>query len=254
MKDFFSEYGRLIIVGALVICLLMFSTPFGTAITTSICGFANGMHEKTMLSINGDSLTYKKGDTVTLTQLGFDNGEALGNFRILDISGPNDSEIKLLKIGSIASGRAGWSSDYDGSILDRNMTTYYESLPENIRNAIIPKEIVQSAYDGSTRVGEKAIGERYIYAPDIDDYVEYYGHFPSTSESYGFTFAGVSNYWTWTRSTYRTNTIYQYAVNPSGSFEDKPCEHLEDTHARHIAMFVIDRNKAENINHGILGY
>ena len=46
MKDFFSEYGWLIIAGAIIILVLMFTTPFGTAITDSIAKFVGGFANK----------------------------------------------------------------------------------------------------------------------------------------------------------------------------------------------------------------
>ena len=51
MKDFFSEYGRVIIVGALVILVLMFSTPFGQAVTQSISYFTAGFAGKNNASL-----------------------------------------------------------------------------------------------------------------------------------------------------------------------------------------------------------
>ena len=51
MKDFFSEYGKLIIVGALVILVLMFSTPFGQAVTQSISYFTAGFAGKNNASL-----------------------------------------------------------------------------------------------------------------------------------------------------------------------------------------------------------
>ena len=46
MKDFFSEYGWLIIAGVIIIMVLVFATPFGRAITDSIGQFVSGFATK----------------------------------------------------------------------------------------------------------------------------------------------------------------------------------------------------------------
>lgn len=62
MKDFFSEYGWLIIAGAIIILVLMFTTPFGQAITQSIAKFVTDFAAKVNTGISNwqpaDSLTF----------------------------------------------------------------------------------------------------------------------------------------------------------------------------------------------------
>lgn len=62
MKDFFSEYGWLIIAGAIIILVLMFTTPFGQAITQSISNFVARFAGKIETGISSwtpaTSLTY----------------------------------------------------------------------------------------------------------------------------------------------------------------------------------------------------
>lgn len=52
MKDFFSEYGWLIIAGAIIILVLMFTTPFGDAITRSISNFVVRFADKVNAGIS----------------------------------------------------------------------------------------------------------------------------------------------------------------------------------------------------------
>ena len=59
MKKFFSEYGWLIAVGAIVILMLMFTTPFGQAVTGSIASFVNGFTHKTSASIDSVKIAEK---------------------------------------------------------------------------------------------------------------------------------------------------------------------------------------------------
>ena len=68
MKDFFSEYGKLIIVGALVVLVLMFTTPFGQAVTGSIAGFTSGFHGKTSATL----ANVKIGEKIKKYELEFD--------------------------------------------------------------------------------------------------------------------------------------------------------------------------------------
>lgn len=46
MKHFFMEYGKIIVVGALTVTGLMFTTPFAEAVTGSVANFATGMNDK----------------------------------------------------------------------------------------------------------------------------------------------------------------------------------------------------------------
>ena len=56
MKDFFSEYGWLIIAGAIIIIVLLFTTPFGKAITDSIGGFVTKFSDKVTSGIGSWNL------------------------------------------------------------------------------------------------------------------------------------------------------------------------------------------------------
>lgn len=46
MKHFFMEYGKIIVVGALTVTGLMFTTPFAEAVTGSVANFTTGMNDK----------------------------------------------------------------------------------------------------------------------------------------------------------------------------------------------------------------
>ena len=46
MKHFFMEYGKIIVVGALTVTGLMFTTPFAEAVTGSVANFTTEMNNK----------------------------------------------------------------------------------------------------------------------------------------------------------------------------------------------------------------
>lgn len=124
-------------------------------------------------------------------------------FRVLSVNG---SKVKVLMMDSYTSDYFNRSSittsfgsytgqKYAGSDLDDAMTSYYNSLPAIIRNAIVEQNISQSMYSylgdssttetsyvgitGSTytiaRRGSTNVGMRKVYALDVDDIFEYLG-------------------------------------------------------------------------------
>lgn len=56
MKDIFSEYGWMIIAVAIVIIVLLFTTPLGKAITDNISTIVNSFNTKVTTGINNWSL------------------------------------------------------------------------------------------------------------------------------------------------------------------------------------------------------
>ncbi len=110
------------------------------------------------------------------------------NYMLLDISDADTSMFNLVpETVTFSNGIVG--QRYAGSLIDSGMRTYYEHLPNNIRDAIIPQEIYQDmwyygedgfpiyegilnngeerAYQVSNADGTYPIGERYCYAMSV---------------------------------------------------------------------------------------
>ena len=154
--------------------------------------------------------TYAQGDFSTKGNLVTVNSQ---QFRVLDVNGTN---AKLLAMGSYKDSAFNSSSSpvsfegvsvqqYAGSLLDREMTNYYNSLPDGVKQAIIDENINQSIYSyqgtvdqitegaiveyyadfsdspadsqkiGLLRKGEISVGARKVYDLDVDDLVSYFG-------------------------------------------------------------------------------
>lgn len=100
---------------------------------------------------------------------------------------------------------------YDNSILDQSMTTYYNSLPTTIQNAIIPTQIKQAMYSHTipmqtySKKAEIEVGQRYVYSLGVDDVIDYLGESYSGEDLmrmfYGVNTPSASNSRIWLRST-----------------------------------------------------
>lgn len=206
MKSFFMHYGMIIVAGSLTVLGLMFSTPFAEAVTGSVANFTTGFTKKNVENIDrvtiglgnggaggsegsggsgGSTVSVVKGQIVTMSDLGLTDVDANADstadtFRVLSVDGTN---IKLLAMDSYKSvyfNTAG-TNTYAGSTLDTEMTNYYNALPVDVKTAIVAQNIVQSIYlrsypiSTTNRTGQNDVGERYVYALDVDDVISYLG-------------------------------------------------------------------------------
>lgn len=178
MKDFFQEYGKLIIVGALVILVLMFSTPFGQAITTSIAGFTAGFAQKNnssleevyigprpiidgtnvvLTDVDGDGVA-SKGDTITFAREYLYSGSNTGptEFLVLKSDGSTaelmaktnyqNSKFNASSVTTTDSAR-NTVQKYEGGTLDALLNeTYYNTLSDTIKGKIQSKSITQNSW------------------------------------------------------------------------------------------------------------
>lgn len=125
-------------------------------------------------------------------------------YRVLAVNGSQVKVMSMVNVGSSTFNNSSITTSfgsytgqkYAGSNLDNAMTSYYNSLPSAIQDAIIEQNINQTMYSftwtvptGSTATSvasdsddyiiekkcEINIGSRKVYALDVDDILEYLG-------------------------------------------------------------------------------
>ncbi len=106
------------------------------------------------------------------------------------------------------------SNDYATSTIANYLDDdYYNSLPENIKNAIVETPIQQTKLNNYTNInptdwGEKTdAGKHKVFIPSWEEVTKIYGTTPEGLRPY-------ANNWTWLRDTYDSNVLY---VNYGGS-------------------------------------
>ena len=196
------------------------------------------------------------------------DGNGGKQFRVLNCDG---DIAEVINIDSNISTRFGDNNTYNGSDLDVALnTTYYNTLSAEAKAAIVPKDITQYQYTGnsssvtaelywgnadySTKSVKEKIGNRYIYALDIEDIFEKYLGSKGTSWSNGGTgteeiktLLNVTSTGLWLRSA-NENQLYAYYINGSGFIEGgRYAEHLitvtNDADAYARPAFQIDLSK-----------
>lgn len=169
MKHFFMEYGKIIVVGALTVTGLMFTTPFVEAVTGSVANFTTGMSSKyepkelidgdnVVLTDNDGNGVASKGDYLTFktSYLYAEGSSGPTKFLVLKTDG---STAELLATTNYQNSVFNTSSvttrdsagqtvqKYEGSTLDTLLnTTYYNSLSDIIKSKIKAKEITQNTW------------------------------------------------------------------------------------------------------------
>lgn len=166
MDSFFERYGRLIIVAVVVCFVLLLFTPMKNKIGDNINGFVGNFANKTSDSLNkvrmpdelgaGDILEIGGKKYIVVAQTENDTYELISGENIGSIQfQPNqDSNGNYYDIGK-------WNEDdlqpkrYDGqnsnvyedSYIDKYLeTTYYNSLPEELKKAVVTTQIKQVSY------------------------------------------------------------------------------------------------------------
>ena len=147
------------------------------------------------LDISNIDIAGVKGDFSSKGNLVTINGT---QYRVLTINGTQVKVMSMASVGDSAFNSSNVTTSfgsytgqkYENSKLDQSMTNYYNSLPEAIKTAIVPQTIKQSMYshDNPTRlthkIAEIEVGQRYIYALDVDDVIEYLGNDYSSGSPY----------------------------------------------------------------------
>lgn len=160
MKGFLEEYGLIIVVVAVILLMLLFGkTGFAKNIQDAILGSANHIVE------TGESVTDKEpGDIleiggkkyIVVAQTENDtyeliSGESIGNIQFQpnqDSSG-NYYDIGKWNENDLPNNRHdGQNSNvYEDSYIDKYLeSTYYNSLPEELKKAIVATQIKQASY------------------------------------------------------------------------------------------------------------
>lgn len=160
MKGFIQEYGNIIIIVAVILLMLLFGkTGFAKNIQDAILGSANHIVAK------GESITDKEpGDIlkiggkkyIVVAQTENDTyeliaGESIGNiqFQANQDSSGNYYDIGKYNENDLPETRYdGQNSNvYEDSYIDKYLeSTYYNSLPEELKKAIVPTQIKQESY------------------------------------------------------------------------------------------------------------
>ena len=176
MKHFFMEYGKIIVVSALTVTGLMFTTPFAEAVTGSVANFTTGLSSKyepkelidgdnVVLTDNdgdgvaskGDILTFKKEylyqENLSWTPLKFrilytDGFTAeLVSMTSYKINGSDPMFCKTHTADTATDSNGHISLNYKGSQLDTALNiTYFNLLTDEVKNKIQSKEITQCVW------------------------------------------------------------------------------------------------------------
>lgn len=160
-----------------------------------------------------------KGDMISIHSV--TDGEKNVVFRVISNTGNFYKLLSMDRVDSISTATSyniirtdgKYISSYSNSNIDDMANEYYESLPGEVQQAIIPQMVKQSIYkfeygdDEATKTcsgkylylyesadeimnaakmadrmklsvmktGETKVGERYVYAPDLDEIIDYIG-------------------------------------------------------------------------------
>lgn len=231
MKEFFAQYGVTIVAGALVTTGLMFTTPLGEAVADSEAGFVSGMAEKVDESMDNVTIgvseslpsfidgtnvtltdtdssgTVSKGDTITFaaSYLYSEGNTGPTEFLVMSSNGITCDLFSLSNYGSncfneiditTIDNNGNEIQKYEGSTLDILLNeTYYNSLSDDVKSKIQPKNISQSTVKGNLssgdinvyRIGDTIYPYRFsitgktaeysrnVYALDVQDIVDFLG-------------------------------------------------------------------------------
>lgn len=306
MKHFFEQYGGVALGILALLVLIAMITPVGNIIKTSLQGtvetFSSGIDNQTdnmdlqlqkafinaVTDLSKVNTTYVKGDFSAKGNLVEIDGE---QYRVLSVYG---TEVKVMMMGTYKIGvysSTGEGTDftlpdnstkigrkYADSDIDQDMTSFYNQLPNEVQNAIVPQNIYQSMYTfvpdrygteytasqymrdftdsfpesskgKMLKLSEVSIGERKVYALEIDDIIDYLGDEWNSNQLNSFLFNHTgphSGYGIWLRSAIDDGKRYAASVYPGNlgyvSYLDENCENVV-TGIR--PMFVIDLGKLQ---------
>lgn len=160
MKGFIQEYGNIIVVVAVILLMLLFGkTGFAKNIQDAILGSANHIVETgesvtdkepgDILEIEGKKyIVMSKKDKDTYLVI---SGENIGNiqFQANQDSSGNYYDIGKWNGNDLPEKRhdGQYSNTYEDSYIDKYLeSTYYNSLPEDLKKAIVATQIKQEFY------------------------------------------------------------------------------------------------------------
>lgn len=136
MKGFIQEYGNIIVVVAVILLMLLFGkTGFAKNIQDAILGSANHIVE------TGESVTDKEpGDILKIEDKKYIVMSKKAKDTYLIVSGENIGNMQYQE-------NQNSSNVYEDSYIDKYLeSTYYNSLPEELKKAIVATQIKQASY------------------------------------------------------------------------------------------------------------
>lgn len=198
-----------------------------------------------------------KGDIIKLTNtLDMNKNGVVDTFRVLEVNGTQAKVMSMENVGSsvyggilISFGRQN-SQGYKDSTLDKKMTAYYDSLPADIKSAIVPQTINQSMYKtaipltASKKLAQVTVGTRYVYALGVDDIIAYLGEGYTYNDLMKMFFnvdaPKVGNRFVWLRSVAYDYNLYAYIVSGQVGYA---CLLRANSYAEVHPAFVIDLSR-----------
>lgn len=166
MDSFFERYGRLIIVAVVVCFVLLLFTPMKNKIGDNINGFVGNFANQTNKSLNevrmpdelgaGDILKIGGKKYIVMSKKDKDtylviSGENIGNLQYQPNQDSNGNYYDVGKYNGNDLPNKRYdkqnSNVYEDSYIDKYLEmTYYNSLPEKLKKAIVPTQIKQESY------------------------------------------------------------------------------------------------------------
>lgn len=182
------------------------------------CSIQNKETTNNDISLNDESVINEQtNEKEVVEEIKPNYEELLGKVIVLEdekyrVIGVDDSKVKVIAFKPAGSGSFGSTSSvnfgsvngikYAGSTADNVMNNWYDGLSDNMKNAIILKEIKQNVFLYSTSPSDKSInlgwsekgvyyndidesavvGERYVYLVDLKDLIDYLGYGMSKDE------------------------------------------------------------------------
>lgn len=271
MKQFFEQYGGVALGILALLVLIAMITPVGNIIKTSLQGtvtkFSSSINgqmntmAKSVENIQGSIISEAKVDSVILI-----NGK---RYRVIERYGTYAKVLALYNYTSVMYNNTSttiqlpngtYVQKYDGSNLDITLNNFYNTLPAEIQNAIAEQYIYQDFYtetsnkvsensyfsdrigdaiDGYvTKVTELEVGYRKVFAPSVEEIMNYIGQNLNTYEYRRKLFDGRNiSEWGWLRSgSYDSPDLAYFMCNPDGKLH-----RWEVANANQVRpMFVID--------------
>lgn len=195
MKQFFEQYGGVALGILALLVLIAMITPVGNIIKTSLQGtvqtFSTKMENQTDTMTESmtnlmNKIAPAKGSIIKIDGLS-------GKYRILSSDGNTMKVYSLQSVSDAQWTLTGASTNfngisgakYEGSPLDSATETFYNTLPDNIKNAIVEQNVYQSMYDvvesytskidPMNKIDDVYVGKRKVTIIDIDEIVDYFG-------------------------------------------------------------------------------
>lgn len=229
----------------------------------------NGVNKEVKsVSINGVELWKSftppnKGAIISFDALGDGTTK---RFRVLKVNGTTALLLSMDNNGSTAYNSSSPTTTFDdgnayqkyaNSVLDNLCSTYYNNLAQAVRNAIVQTNRVQSCYryyggvladsfiiitssnskKSYPRITQTSIGNRYCFALDIDDVVEYFGGKVQVSYSDVDDLLGLTQTYMWFASAsynvaywamfYDDSKQYFYYGSTTTSAEFRPAFNID---------------------------